>query len=203
MSTFPADYIPCPDPFIEFDIWLKKALNSNEKEPTAMSLATVDRKQRPHNRIVLYKGIVDKDSLMFVTNYESNKAQELELHSYAAVCFYWSTLELQIRIEGKASKTSRAESEKYFATRNRESQIGAWVSSQSRILNSRKDLEAKKLEIEKKFEGKTVVCPPNWGGYKVTPDLFEFWLAGSGRLHNRFQYNLDRKQGWIQTRLWP
>jgi pyridoxamine 5'-phosphate oxidase len=200
-TTFPVDYIPSPDPFVEFELWLKKAIAAQEIEPTAMSLATVTRDQRPSNRIVLYKGM-SQGGLTFFTNYESNKAQEIEIHPYAAVTFHWKKLELQVRVEGKVTKTSRQESEKYFATRPRESQIGAWASQQSRVLLSRKDLEAKKAEIEQKFSGKDIVCPPFWGGYKIIPDHFEFWLLEPGRLHNRFLYTLD-KRGWSQNRLFP
>lgn len=200
-TTFPVDYIPSPDPFTEFELWLKKAINSKESEPTAMSLATVTRDQRPRSRIVLYKGM-SQGGLTFFTNYESNKAQDLEIHPYAALTFHWKNIELQLRIEGKVQKTSRQESEQYFATRPRESQIGAWVSQQSRILPSRKDLDLKQAEVEAKFAGKDVVCPPFWGGYRVVPDLFEFWMLEPGRLHNRFQYTLDKK-GWTQVRLFP
>ncbi len=200
-TTFPADYIPSPDPFVEFDLWMKKAIQVQEIEPTAMSLATVTRDQRPSNRIVLFKGM-SQGGLMFFTNYESNKAQELESHPSAAVVFHWKKLELQLRIEGKVQKVSRQESEKYFATRARESQIGAWTSQQSRILPSRKDLELKRKEIEAKFEGKDVICPPFWGGYRIIPDHFEFWMSEPGRLHNRFLYTFDKK-GWTQNRLFP
>jgi pyridoxamine 5'-phosphate oxidase len=202
MSTFPSNYIPAPDPFIEFDIWFKKAMASGEKEPSAMTLSTVSRDQRPRGRIVLFKGM-SQGGFTFFTNYESNKAQELELHPYAALTFHWKSLELQLRIEGKVTKTSREESEKYFETRARESQIGAWVSSQSRVLKSRKDLEDKKAQVEAKFENKEVVCPPFWGGYRVVPDLFEFWIAGMGRLHDRFQYTPEKKGGWAMNRLFP
>lgn len=198
---FPIDYFPSPDPFVEFELWIGKAKNSSELEPTAMSLSTVGKDQRPRSRIVLFKGM-SQGGLTFYTNYESNKAQELEAHPFAALDFHWKTLELQLRVEGKVQKVSRQESEAYFATRPRESQIGAWVSHQSRILNSRKDLEQRRLEIEEKFKNQKVICPPFWGGYRVTPDLFEFWMLEPGRLHNRFQYTLD-KRGWTQNRLFP
>ncbi len=200
-TTFPVDYIPSPDPFVEFELWLKKATDSGEEEPTAMSLATVTRENRPRNRVVLYKGL-SQQGLTFYTNYESNKALDLETNPFVAATFHWKALTLQLRIEGRVQKLSRQESEKYFSTRPRESQIGAWISSQSRILKSRKDLDQKKLEFEEKFEGKDVVCPPFWGGYKIIPDLFEFWMLEPGRLHNRFQYTLS-KGVWTQVRLYP
>lgn len=201
-TTFPVDYIPSPDPFVEFELWLKKAVNAKEIEPTAMSLATVTKEGRPRSRIVLYKGM-SRGGLTFFTNYESNKALDLEAHPYAALTFHWKILSLQVRIEGPVQKTSREESEKYFATRPRESQIGAWASAQSRILGSRKDLDQKRQEMEEKFEGKDVVCPPFWGGYRVIPDLFEFWMLEPGRLHNRFQYTPEKSGGWKQVRLFP
>jgi len=202
MSAFPIDYLPSPDPFVEFDIWLKKALAAHEIEPTSMTLATVTRDQKPNARIVLFKGF-SQGGFCFYTNYESAKAQELEMHPNAALIFHWKTLELQVRVQGKVQKLSRQESEKYFASRPRESQIGAWTSAQSRILNSRKDLESKRLEVEKKFEGQEVICPPFWGGYRVIPEAFEFWVSEPGRLHNRFHYTYDKKTGWQINRLFP
>lgn len=203
MAVFDQDYVPCPDPIIEFDIWMKKAMASDEPEPTAMALATVGSHGKPRNRTVLYKGMID-GAISFFTNYESDKAQEIESFPHVALCFHWKKLELQIRVEGRISKVSRSESEKYFLSRPRESQIGAWVSSQSRILSSRKDLENKKSEIENKFLNKQIPCPPFWGGFKVTPELFEFWLAGSGRLHNRFLFIKEKKSSnWAMNRLWP
>jgi pyridoxamine 5'-phosphate oxidase len=200
-TTFPIDYIPSPDPFVEFELWLKKAFEAKEIEPTAMHLATISKEQRPRNRVVLYKGM-SQGGLTFFTNYESNKGKELEYQPFAAVTFHWKILELQLRVEGRVQKTTRQESEKYFATRPRESQIGAWVSSQSRHLNSRKDMDQKKIELEEKFKDKEVPCPPFWGGYKITPDLFEFWMCEPGRLHNRFQYTVI-PGGWKQERLFP
>jgi pyridoxamine 5'-phosphate oxidase len=198
---FPIYYIPSPDTFLEFELWLQKAKDSKELEPTAMNLSTVNKDQRPRSRMVLFKGLA-QGGLTFYTNYESNKARELEAYPFAALTFHWKTLELQIRVEGRVQKTSRQESEAYFASRPRESQIGAWVSQQSRTLNSRKDLDQKKLEIEEKFKDQTIICPPFWGGYRILPDLFEFWMSEPGRLHNRFQYTLDKK-GWTQNRLFP
>ncbi len=202
MSLFAADYLPSPDPFFEFDKWTKLAVTSKEIEPTAMTLSTISQEQRPRARTVLFKGLL-QNTILFFTNYESNKALELEANPFAALTFHWKTLELQIRVEGRVVKTSRQESEKYFATRSRDSQIGAWVSQQSRVLKSKNEMEIKKREIEEKFKDKDVICPPFWGGYHVVPDFFEFWIAGKGRLHDRFQYNLDKKLGWTMVRLYP
>lgn len=201
ITTFPIDYVPSPDPFTEFEIWLKKAESSKELEPTAMHLATISKEQVPRGRVVLYKGM-SQGGLTFYTNYESNKAHEIEFQPRVAITFHWKVLELQLRIEGRAHKISRQESEKYFASRPRESQIGAWVSAQSRVLKTRKDLDQKKLEIEEKFQGKDIPCPPFWGGYAVVPELFEFWMCEPGRLHNRFQFTKD-PHGWKQERLFP
>ncbi len=200
-TTFPADYVPNIDPFAEFEVWFQKANESDEIEPTAMHLATFGRFNRPHGRVVLYKGM-SSGGLTFFTNYESNKAKDLDSHPIAALTFHWKTLELQIRVEGGVQKVSREESEKYFATRPRESQIGAWASLQSRPLGSRDELELRRQEFEEKFADKDVPCPPHWGGYRVVPDLFEFWMLEPGRLHNRFVYILD-KSGWKQVRLNP
>jgi pyridoxamine 5'-phosphate oxidase len=200
-TTFPIDYVPSPDPFVEFELWMKKAKESKDLEPTAMHLSTISQEQKPRGRIVLYKGM-SHGGLTFYTNYESNKAHEIEFQPHVAVTFHWKILELQLRVEGKIQKTSRQESEAYFATRPRESQIGAWVSAQSRVLKTRKDMDQKKIELEEKFKGRDIPCPPFWGGYRITPDLFEFWMCEPGRLHNRFQYTKDLN-GWKQERLFP
>lgn len=200
-TTFPIDYMPSPDPFVEFELWLKKAIDAKELEPASMHLATISKEQKPRGRVVLYKGM-SQGGLTFYTNYESNKAHEIEFQPFVALTFHWKVLELQLRIEGRIQKVSRAESEKYFASRPRESQIGAWVSSQSRVLQTRKDMEQKKIELEQKFQGKEIPCPPFWGGYKVMPDLFEFWMCEPGRLHNRFQYTSEGR-AWKQVRLFP
>jgi pyridoxamine 5'-phosphate oxidase len=202
MNLRAEDYSPSPDPFTEFQNWFTNAKNFNEPEPTAMSLATMDADQKPRVRIVLCKQF-DANGFCFFTNYESNKSIEMEKRPLAAVCFHWKTLDLQVRSEGRVQKVSRQESEAYFNSRPRESQIGAWASSQSRVLNSRKDLMDKYKEYEAKFAGKTILCPPFWGGYRLVPDYFEFWIGLPGRLHNRFQYLKDKKLGWSMTRLYP
>ncbi len=202
MNLTAEDYRPSPDPILEFKQWFEKAKNSTEQEPTAMSLATLDLESKPRVRIVLCKEF-NETGFSFFTNYDSNKAKELEIKPYASLSFHWKSLELQVRAEGKVQKTTRQESETYFNSRPRESQIGAWASSQSRVLNSRKDLLDKYKEYEAKFAKQKIMCPPFWGGYRVIPDYFEFWIGMPGRLHNRFQYIKDKKQGWMLTRLYP
>lgn len=200
-TTFPVDYVPNSDPFKEFELWFIKAIESEEIEPTAVHLSTVDKSNRPHGRVVLYKGM-SSGGFTFYTNYESNKAKDLDSNPVAAMTFHWKVLELQIRIEGKVEKVSRKESEDYFASRPRESQIGAWVSAQSRPLESRDELDRKRTEFTEKFKDQEVPCPAHWGGYRVVPETFEFWMCEPGRLHNRFVYTLDSHL-WKQSRLNP
>ena len=190
------------DGFVE---WFNAAVAANAPEPTAMTLATsVDNK--PSARIVLYKGVVE-DAVMFVTNYESRKSQELEKNPHAALVFHWHILGRQIRIEGKVTKLSREKSDAYFAGRPRGSQIGAWSSPQSKVIDDREDLLAQVRATEKRFEGKEIPCPPNWGGWLVTPQVIEFWEDREFRVHERLRFTRTSTAGatatWKRERLAP
>jgi pyridoxamine 5'-phosphate oxidase len=177
-------------------------LKANVLEPNAMNLATISAAGKPSSRIVLLKGIV-RQRLLFYTNYQSQKGRELAGNPACALAFFWPELERQVRISGYAERTSVTESDEYFKTRPHESQIGAWASPQSAVIASRDILEQRAAEMEKKFEGMSMVPrPQQWGGFAVTPFEFEFWQGRPGRLHDRVLYILDEKT-WKITRLAP
>ncbi|MEN0050384.1 MAG: pyridoxamine 5'-phosphate oxidase [Bacteroidota bacterium] len=190
------------NPLTQFKTWLDFAIKSKIKEPNAMTLATITKEDRPAARIVLLKGIRE-DGLVFYTNYESRKGEELVANPYAALVFNWLDLEKQIRIEGKVEKLTHQESESYFQSRPKSSQIGAWASPQSSIIEDRKILEDNVDHLQKQYENQEQLpCPPHWGGFLVKPDLFEFWQGRSSRLHDRIQYRwIDG--AWIRERLAP
>ena len=190
------------DPIVQFEQWFDEALaRVNDAEPNAMALATVDPKGAPSARTVLLK-YFDHDGFVFFTNLESRKAVHIEHNPSVALLFWWSELERQIEITGTAERISSAEAAKYFMTRPRGSQLGAWVSDQSRVLTSRKALEIKLGEIKRKFADREVPLPKFWGGYRVTPNALEFWQGQPDRLHDRFQY-LRAGDGWEIRRLAP
>ena len=168
---------------------LDEAKASGDREPTAMNLATVDGSGRVASRIVLLKG-ADERGFRFHTNYESNKGSQLEAHPQVALCFHWKQLRegVQVRIEGVARKLQAEESDAYFASRPRGSQIGAWASLQSQALPDRATFERRVAEFEKRYEGTHVPRPPHWGGYVVRPDRMEFWYGAKHRLHERVTY---------------
>lgn len=192
-----------PDPIQQFQLWLHEAEVSGGLEfPNAMSLATVAADGKPSVRMVLLKS-VNKDGFTFFTNYESRKAQNLATNPAAALCFFWEKLGLQVRVEGEVQKISRAESEAYFHTRPRGSQIGAWASPQSREIPSRATLEEKVKAIQLQFQHEEKIpLPDHWGGFCLAPVRIEFWKNGLNRLHDRFVY-LREKKGWTIRRLAP
>jgi pyridoxamine 5'-phosphate oxidase len=175
------------DPLVSLQKQILRAKNTGIQDANAMSLATADKYGLPSVRAVLFKGLV-RDGLSFYTNYNSPKAQALVLNPRAALLFFWESLHTQIRISGTVDKTTRAESEAYFATRARLSQAGAWASDQSKEIPSFPYLEEKVDAIEKKYEGKTIPCPPHWGGFRLVPLKVEFWFGRAGRLHERYVF---------------
>jgi pyridoxamine 5'-phosphate oxidase len=187
------------DPFKQFSIWMDEILEIKIIEPNAMVLATSDENNIPSMRVVLLKEVREQE-FVFYTNYESKKARDLSVNPNACLLFFWRELGRQIRISGKVSKTSREESEKYFATRPYDSQIGAWASKQSSEIPGREFLENKFEEAKNKYANK-VPLPPFWGGYKLVPNRFEFWQGRSGRLHDRIVY--IKEEGWKILRLSP
>jgi len=189
------------NPFEQFRIWFEQAQSAKLTEPNAMTLATSTPDGIPSARIVLLKHF-DEEGFVFSTNYESQKGEELEENPNVALVFYWAELERQVRITGFAEKTSREESEKYFATRPRESQLGAWASEQSTVVPGRKFLEEQLTSLTKWYEDQEIPTPPYWGGYRVKPDTIEFWQGRPSRLHDRLLFTrVDSK--WEIERLSP
>jgi pyridoxamine 5'-phosphate oxidase len=182
---------------------LDEAKASDEREPTAMNLATVDSSGRVASRIVLLKG-VDERGLRFYTNYQSDKGAQLETHPQVALCIHWKQLRegVQVRVEGAARKLQAEESDAYFASRARQSQIGAWASLQSQTLPDRDTFEQRVARYEHEFEGRDVTRPPHWGGYVVEPDMLEFWYGAEFRLHERVRWS-RHGQTWTSRLLYP
>jgi pyridoxamine 5'-phosphate oxidase len=191
-----------PDPFVQFESWYTDAVNSGIPEPNAMSLATVSDQGQPWLRTVLLK-IYDARGFVFFTNFESRKARQIKGNPRVALLFPWVALGRQVQITGTAERIPTVESVKYFATRPRGSQIGAWASRQSHVVGSRSLLEARVAEIRNKFKQGEVPLPSFWGGYRVSPGSIEFWQARESRLHDRFGYRRDAEGGWRIERLAP
>ncbi len=192
-----------PDPVAQFAIWFQEAVDSQVSEPNAMTLATANRQGRPSARTVLLKGF-DQSGFVFYTNYESRKGQELAENPQAALLFTWLTLERQVRMEGTVQKTDATESQIYFQKRPKSSQIGAWASPQSRVIADRSQLEIKEAELTDQYAGSVVLpLPPFWGGYRLVPDLIEFWQGRPSRLHDRICYTLRENGAWQLQRLAP
>jgi pyridoxamine 5'-phosphate oxidase len=189
------------DPIKQFQTWLDEAFAAKLPLPEAMTLATATADGKPSARMVLLKQ-VDHDGFVFFTNYNSAKASQLDANSYAALVFFWAPLDRQVRIEGSVTRTSREESREYFATRPRESQIGAWASQQSEAIESRARLEARAAELDEKYRDREIDCPEYWGGYRLLPERIEFWKSRIGRLHDRILYQRVG-DGWSITRLAP
>jgi pyridoxamine 5'-phosphate oxidase len=189
------------DPFRAFHEWYGEVERSGLERADAMTLATATASGRPSARIVLYKGVA-RGGFLFFTNYESRKAGELDANPHAALVFHWIPFQRQVRIEGRVERTTREESEAYFATRPRDSQVGTWASPQSAPIESRELLERRAAEIVDRHAGGPIPCPPFWGGYRLVPDAFEFWIGRDHRLHDRFRYERSGG-GWSVTRLAP
>lgn len=190
------------NPFAQFDHWMREAIETQVIEPNAMTLATADASGRPAVRTVLLKGF-DERGFVFYTNYESAKARDLAANSKVALLFPWLALERQVSAMGSAQKISAAESLKYFLSRPRESQIGAWASRQSEVISTRALLETKFAEMKARFANGGIPLPDQWGGYRVTPYSFEFWQGRPNRLHDRFKYTLQPDGSWSIARLMP
>jgi len=190
------------DPIVQFEDWFRYACETVPMDPNAVALSTVDSEQRPSSRTVLLKWF-DESGFVFFTNYESRKAAEIEANPNVSLLFFWSEAARQVKIRGKAEKIPTAESLKYFLSRPRGSQIGAWVSAQSSVISSRSLLESKFQEIKQKFRDKDVTLPSFWGGYRVVPDQVEFWQGRRNRLHDRFEYTKQEDGSWTIERLAP
>jgi len=189
------------DAIVQFQQWFEEACEHVDLEPNAMTLATVDSDGAPAVRMVLLK-FLDHAGFVFFTNLASRKAVHIEGNKRVALLFWWPELERQIEINGVAERISSVEAAKYFVTRPRGSQLGAWVSHQSQVLTSRKALEMKLDEMKRKFVNREVPLPSFWGGYRVAPSSIEFWQGQPNRLHDRFQY-VRKGEGWRLVRLAP
>ncbi len=188
-------------PIDQFKKWLHEAINAHETEPTAMVLSTVDSDSRPHSRMVLLKDLTH-DGLVFYTNLESNKANQISNNQHVSLLFFWQSVERQVRITGVISKVPDAVSDHYFSTRPIESQLGAWASPQSKIISSY-DVLKENLEKYQKLFGEKIPRPPFWGGFQVIPDSFEFWQGRINRLHDRLYYTKTDFENWRFERLAP
>lgn len=191
-----------PDPIKQFAKWFGEAEAAGVKLPNAMTLATATKDGEPSARMVLLKGF-DNEGFVFFTNYESRKGREMDENPRAALVFYWTEFDRQVRITGGIEKVSRAESESYFHTRPIDSQLGAWASNQSQVISSREVLEEKMRELMAQYEGGEVPLPPYWGGYRLAPASIEFWQNRLGRLHDRLRYTLQQNGEWLVERLSP
>jgi pyridoxamine-phosphate oxidase len=193
------------DPFVQFQAWFKEAKECPElKEPNAMCLATCSKDGRPSVRTVLMK-MIDRTGVIFYTNYNSRKGKELEENPFAAAVFFWEPLHRQIRIEGRVEKIPTEQSESYFHSRPRDSQISAAVSPQSSVVVSRTNLEEEWTKLREKYSDPVTVVPypPHWGGFKIVPDCFEFWQGQTNRFHDRFVFTKTREDSWKICRLAP
>ena len=191
-----------PDPLVEFRSWYRLAEESGAPQPDAMTLATTTPDGIPSARMVLLKG-VDDEGFVFFTNYESRKARELSENPRAALILYWSAIRRQVRITGRAERLSQPESEEYFRSRPRGSRLAAWASRQSEVIADRSVLEDEYRRLEKQYADADVPLPPFWGGYRVTPDVVEFWKGRENRLHDRLRYTRQRHGSWAVERLAP
>lgn len=190
------------NPFKQFELWFNQALEANLIEPNALTLATVGKDLKPSQRTVLLK-MYDEKGFVFFSNYKSKKSHQIDENPNISAHFAWLGLERQVRIEGRIEKISKAASMKYFLSRPKGSQLGAWVSHQSKVVNSRSVLESKFDEMRKKFSKGEIPFPSFWGGYQIVPTFFEFWQGGLNRLHDRFIYELKEDKTWEINRLEP
>ncbi len=191
------------DPFKQFKKWFDQALNAQLPEPNAMTLATATIEGKPSARMVLLKDFSDR-GFVFYTNYQSHKGQELATNPQAALVFWWAELERQVRIEGKVGQVSPQESDEYFHSRPINSQLGAWVSNQSQIVNSREVLEQRQAQLKTKYAQQTIPRPQHWGGFRVVPTEIEFWQGRPSRLHDRLLYRRQEDDNsWLIERLSP
>jgi pyridoxamine 5'-phosphate oxidase len=190
------------EPIRRFAELFAKAKAAQPRDPEAMVLATVDGSGRPSARVVLLKSFDDR-GFVFYTNYESRKGRELLGQRWAALCFYWPSIDQQVRVEGRVETVTPAEADAYFASRARLSQLGAWASQQSRTLDSRESLEARLERYEAEFADREVPRPAHWSGFRVVPDAIEFWLNRANRLHERTVFRRDVGASWQSELLYP
>lgn len=190
------------DPFEQFRIWFDQALAAGLPEPNAMTISTVTSDGKPSARMVLLKDY-DEQGFVFYTNYESHKGQQLLQNPWGAITFWWAELERQVRIEGRVEQVSATDSDEYFHSRPRNSQLGAWVSAQSQVIENREVLNERLQQLEKEYKNKEIPRPPHWGGFRVIPTAIEFWQGRPSRLHDRLLYQRSEDGTWKIQRLSP
>jgi pyridoxamine 5'-phosphate oxidase len=191
-----------PNPFAQFTKWFEDAKRAQPQLPEAMTVSTAAMDGVVSSRVCLLKGF-DGRGFVFFTNYSSRKGSDIHDNPRAALCWHWAALERQVRVEGGIVKTTEEESDAYWVTRPRGSQIGAWASEQSRVIMGRGALEARFAELEANYRDRPIARPPHWGGYRVIPTMIEFWQGRSDRLHDRFVYRLRESKDWIIERMAP
>jgi pyridoxamine 5'-phosphate oxidase len=192
-----------PDAVQQFRVWLDEAIAAKLEEPTALTLSTVSSKGQPSSRVVLLKGLPNDDGFLFYTNYESRKGHDLAEHPLAALNFFWPGLERQVRVEGRVEKAPETLSTEYFQSRPRSSQLGAWASPQSQVIDSREELESREKELAEAFGAQDPLPrPPHWGGYILRPERVEFWQGRPSRLHDRIVFEREGPS-WRRSRLAP
>jgi len=189
------------NPIKQLTKWLEEAVKEKVQEPTAMVLSTIDSVGNPESRVVLLKDL-NTGGLVFYTNYESKKGRQIESNKHVSVVFFWPELERQVRIKGTAEKISTEDSEAYFLSRPVDSQLGAWASPQSRVIENREFLDENYRRYQEQFKGREIQKPPHWGGFCIRPSYFEFWQGRSNRLHDRLEFILA-EDSWQINRLAP
>lgn len=190
------------NPFEQFKVWFDQAIAAELPEPNGMILATATPDGKPSVRMVLLKGY-DQRGFVFYTNYASHKGQQLMANPWGAIAFWWTVLERQVRVEGRVEKVSAAESDAYFQSRPQDSQLGAWVSAQSQVIDSREVLEQRLKQLQREYENQPIPRPPYWGGFRLIPSKIEFWQGRPSRLHDRLLYLHNQDGSWTLQRLAP